>query len=93
MKKLSIVVSIFFLLGNISFAKETIRHIHWTQPPYDKIIMQTANDFMAKNPNVEIKVQLVADADMPTKVRTALTGDGVDTFAMPNMQSPWFIAN
>ena len=68
MKKLSIVVSIFFLLGNISFAKEIIRHIHWTQPPYDKIIMQTAKDFMAKNPNVEIKVQLVADADMPTKV-------------------------
>ena len=39
-----------------------------------KNFMQTAKDFMAKNPNVEIKVQLVADADMPTKVRTALTG-------------------
>ena len=93
MKKLSFVIAIFFLLGNISFAKEIIRHIHWTQPPYDEIIMQTAKEFMAENPNVEIKIQLVADADMPTKVRTALTGNGVDTFAMPNMQSPWFMAN
>ena len=93
MKKISLFVSILFLLSNLSIAKETIRHIHWTQPPYDEIIMQTAKDFMAKNPNVEIKVQLVADADMPTKVRTALTGGGVDTFAMPNMQSPWFMAN
>lgn len=93
MKKLSIVIAMFFLFGNISFAKEIIRHIHWTQPPYDEIIMQTAKDFMAENPNVEIKIQLVADADMPTKVRTALTGNGVDTFAMPNMQSPWFMAN
>jgi ABC-type glycerol-3-phosphate transport system substrate-binding protein len=30
---------------------------------------------------------------MPTKVRTALTANGVETFAMPNMQSPWFMAN
>ena len=79
-------------LGSMSFAKEIIRHIHWTQPPYDEIVMTTAKDFMKNNPNVEIKIQLVADADMPTKVRTALTADSVDTFAMPNMQSPWFMA-
>ena len=48
--------------------------------------MGTAKDFMSENPNVEIKIQLVADADMPTKVRTALTANGVETFAMPNMQ-------
>ena len=80
-------------LSSMSFAKEIIRHIHWTQPPYDEIVMTTAKDFMKNNPNVEIKIQLVADADMPTKVRTALTADSVDTFAMPNMQSPWFMAN
>jgi len=55
MKKLSIVIAMFFLFGNISFAKEIIRHIHWTQPPYDEIIMQTAKDFMAENPNVKSK--------------------------------------
>ena len=54
MKKISLFISILFLLSNLSIAKETIRHIHWTQPPYDEIIMQTAKDFMAKNPNVEI---------------------------------------
>ena len=52
MKKLSIVIALCLLLGNISFAKEIIRHIHWTQPPYDEIIMQTAKDFMAENNTV-----------------------------------------
>ena len=42
-------------LGSMSFAKEIIRHIHWTQPPYDEIVMTTAKDFMKNNPNVEIK--------------------------------------
>jgi ABC-type glycerol-3-phosphate transport system substrate-binding protein len=86
-------LAILIAFSSVSFAKEVIRHIHWTQPPYDEIIMGTAKDFMSENPNVEIKIQLVADADMPTKVRTALTANGVETFAMPNMQSPWFMAN
>ena len=86
-------LTILIAFSSVSFAKEIIRHIHWTQPPYDEIIMGTAKDFMSENPNVEIKIQLVADADMPTKVRTALTANGVETFAMPNMQSPWFMAN
>ena len=86
-------LAILIAFSSVSFAKEIIRHIHWTQPPYDEIIMGTAKDFMSENPNVEIKIQLVADADMPTKVRTALTANGVETFAMPNMQSPWFMAN
>ena len=92
MKKL-ITLAILIAFSSVSFAKDVVRHIHWTQPPYDEIIMGTAKDFMSENPNVEIKIQLVADADMPTKVRTALTANGVETFAMPNMQSPWFMAN
>ena len=91
--RILISLAILIAFGSVSFAKEVIRHIHWTQPPYDEIIMGTAKDFMSENPNVEIKIQLVADADMPTKVRTALTANGVETFAMPNMQSPWFMAN
>ena len=61
-------LAILIAFSSVSFAKEVIRHIHWTQPPYDEIIMGTAKDFMSENPNVEIKIQLVADADMPTKV-------------------------
>ena len=97
MKKILFLLAGLYLVSllNALQAKEIeISHIHWTQPPFDEIVMKTAKDFMAKHPNVKVKIQLYADADMPTKVRTALTAGGdVDTFAMPNMQSPWFMAN
>ena len=47
-------LAILIAFSSISFAKEVIRHIHWTQPPYDEIIMGTAKDFMSENPNVEM---------------------------------------
>ena len=97
MKKLIFTVTTLFLFSIMSVlhGKDIeISHIHWKQPPFHDIVMKTAKDFMAKHPNVKVKIQLYADADMPTKVRTALTAGGdVDTFAMPNMQSPWFMAN
>ena len=97
MKKLIFTVTTLFLFSvfSVLYGEDIeISHIHWTQPPFDDIVMKTAKDFMAKHPNVKVKIQLYADADMPTKVRTALTAGGdVDTFAMPNMQSPWFMAN
>ena len=99
MKKiLSIAVSLFLVMSLFVVWAEAekirIVHIHWTQPPYDEIVTQTAEDFMEKYPDVEVKVLLYADADMPTKVRTALAAGGeCDTFAMPEMQSAWFMAN
>jgi multiple sugar transport system substrate-binding protein len=49
---------------------------------------------MAKYPDVEVKVLMYADPDMPVKVRTALAAGGeCDTFAMLNLQSGWFMAN
>ncbi|GAK59837.1 extracellular solute-binding protein family 1 [Candidatus Vecturithrix granuli] len=99
MKKiLSIALSLFLLMSLFvvwaEAEKVRIVHIHWTQPPYDDIVNQTAKDFMEKYPDVEVKVLFYADADMPTKVRTVLAAGGeCDTFAMPNMQSAWFMAN
>lgn len=99
MKKIfSITVSLFLVMSLFVVGAEAekirIVHIHWTQPPYDEIVTQTAEDFMEKYPDVEVKVLLYADADMPTKVRTALAAGGeCDTFAMPEMQSAWFMAN
>lgn len=97
-KVLSIVVLLLFVTSVYAMYAEAekirIVHIHWTQPPYDDIVSQTAKDFMEQNPDVEVKVLMYADADMPTKVRTALAAGGeCDTFAMPNMQSAWFMAN
>ncbi len=99
MKKILSIIVLLLLVTSVSamYAEaEKIRivHIHWTQPPYDDIVNQTAKDFMEQNPDVEVKVLMYADADMPTKVRTALAAGGeCDTFAMPNMQSAWFMAN
>jgi multiple sugar transport system substrate-binding protein len=99
MKKILSIIVLLFLMTSVytvwaEAEKIRIVHIHWTQPPYDDIVNQTAKDFMEQNPDVEVKVLLYADADMPTKVRTALAAGGeCDTFAMPNMQSAWFMAN
>jgi len=98
-KKLTIVFVLLFLLISISIVwaqeeKINIVHYHWTQPPYDEINARAAKTFMEKYPNVNIEIIFIADPDMPTKVRTAaLGGGGMDTFAMPNMQSAWFMAN
>lgn len=49
---------------------------------------------MKENPNVEVEVLFFPDPDLPTKVRITLAGKGeVDTFALPNMLSPWYMAN
>ncbi len=99
MKKVLSIVVVLFLLTSVCAVwaeaeKIRIVHIHWTQPPYDDIVTGTAKDFMEKYPDVEVKVLMYADADMPVKVRTALAAGGeCDTFAMPNMQSAWFMAN
>jgi len=100
MKRASLFLVLLFLLASVSCvmaaAAEKVRivHIHWTQPPYDEINAGSAKSFMAKYPNVEVKLLMYADADMPTKVRIALAAGGeCDTFAMPNIQSPWFMAN
>ncbi|QPM69128.1 ABC transporter substrate-binding protein [Atribacter laminatus] len=99
MKNLTIVFVILFLLISVSMVwaqeeKINIVHYHWTQPPYDEINANAAKTFMEKYPNVNIEIIFIADPDMPTKVRTAaLGGGGMDSFAMPNMQSAWFMAN
>ncbi|MCP4398759.1 MAG: extracellular solute-binding protein [bacterium] len=99
MKKILSIIVLLLLVTSVyamyaEAEKIRIVHIHWTQPPYDDIVNQTAKDFMEQNPDVEVKVLMYADADMPTKVRTALAAGGeCDTFAMPNMQSAWFMAN
>ena len=67
MKKLIFtILAIYFVsIVSVLHAKEIeISHIHWTQPPFDDIVNKTAKDFMAKNPNVKIKIQFYADADM-----------------------------
>ncbi len=96
---LPFLVVLCFMFVSVPFVwakaeKIRIVHYHWTQPPYDEINAGSAKSFMAEHPNVQIKVLMYADADMPTKVRTALAAGGeIDTFAMPNMQSGWFMAN
>jgi len=107
MKKTSLVLALLFLLTSVSlvmvggqrrgYAKEKkvrIVHIQHTQPPYDEINLGFAKSFMAEHPNVEIKFLMYADADVPTKVRTALAAGGeCDTFIMGNFQSAWFMEN
>jgi ABC-type glycerol-3-phosphate transport system substrate-binding protein len=98
MKKLLVIFIALFLFISASMVwaqeeKINLVHFHWTQPPYDEINARAAKTFMEKYPNVNIEIIFIADPDMPTKVRTAaLGGGGMDTFAMPNMQSAWFMA-
>ncbi|HDN85369.1 MAG: hypothetical protein DRP84_10690 [Spirochaetes bacterium] len=100
MRKVLPFLIVLFMLVSISIVwagkaeKIRIIHYHWTQPPYDEINVGAAKSFMAKYPNVEVKVLLYPDPDLPTKVRTAIAAGGdIDTFAMWNGQSGWFMGN
>ncbi len=74
--------------------KIRIVHFHHTQPPFDEIHLDAAKSFMTKYPNVEVKFLMYADADLPTKVRTALVaGSEIDTFNIGSFQSTWFMEN
>lgn len=99
MKRMMPFLVVLFIFTSASFVwaqteKVRIVHIQHTQPPYDEINLGFAESFMAQHPNVEIKFLMYADADVPTKVRTAIAAGGeCDTFIMSNFQSPWFIEN
>lgn len=98
LKGLGIFLVCVLFLGALAlacWAKEVrIVHYHWTQPPYDEIVKSSAESFMKENPNVKVEVLFFPDPDLPTKVRLALMGEGdIDTFALPNMLSAWYMAN
>ena len=107
MKRVLLSLIVVFLVASVSYVmgagqkeggaeEEQIRlvHFHHSQPPFDEIHTASAEAFMAKYPNVDLKISLFADADMPTKVRTAITaGTEMDTFDMNNLQTAWFLEN
>jgi hypothetical protein len=53
MKKILSILVVLFLVtsafaGLAEAEKIRIVHIHWTQPPYDEIVAQTAEEFYGK---------------------------------------------
>jgi ABC-type glycerol-3-phosphate transport system substrate-binding protein len=72
----------------------TITHFQHTQPPYDEIIRQMAQDFSESHENINVEVQFYASADLATKIRTTLLAGGeLDTFSVSSFESAWFMEN
>ncbi|MBE3086219.1 MAG: extracellular solute-binding protein, partial [Bacteroidetes bacterium] len=91
-------VSIFAFFSLVATAAETqkvkITYMKWSQPPYDAIIRQTAKDFMAKNPNVEVEVLFLREPDLVVKVKSLIaSGSGIDCFSTNCFEARWFLEN
>jgi len=72
--------------------KKVLVHYHWTETSYDPINMKAAQDFMAKHPDVEVKMLLLPDGDRINIIRTVLAANGqIDSFALSNGESAEFL--
>jgi multiple sugar transport system substrate-binding protein len=73
--------------------KKTIYHYHWTETIYDSINTNAVKMFMAKNPDVEVKMVLLPDGDRANIIRTVLAANGsIDSFALNNGESAEFLS-
>jgi len=96
MAKKVLLIALVVLLA-VSFTvgaqKKKLIHYHWTETLYDPINQRAADMFMAKNPNVDVKVLYLPDGDRVNIIRTVLAGGGtIDSFALNNGESAEFLS-
>ncbi len=73
--------------------KVTLYHYHWTETVYDAINANAVKQFMARNPDVDVKMVLLPDADRANIIRTVLAANGsIDSFALNNGESAEFLS-
>jgi multiple sugar transport system substrate-binding protein len=73
--------------------KKVIYHYHWTETIYDVINTNAVKMFMAKNPDVEVKMVLLPDGNRRDIIRTVLAANGaIDSFALNNGESAEFLS-
>ena len=73
--------------------KKVIYHYHWTETVYDGINSNAVKMFMAKNPDVEVKMVLLPDGDRPNIIRTVLAANGtIDSMALNNGDAAEFLS-
>jgi multiple sugar transport system substrate-binding protein len=73
--------------------KQVLYHYHWTETVYDGINQNAVKMFMAKNPNVEVKMVLLPDGNRRDIIRTVLAANGsIDSFALNNGESAEFLS-
>lgn len=89
---LLLAVSVMFAAGRSeTTGKKKIVHYHWTETSYDVINNNAVKMFQEKNPDVEVNMLLLADADRANQIRIALASQGdIDSFALENMESAEF---
>ena len=86
-----LVLAVTFAVGAAS--KKVIYHYHWTETIYDVINTNAVKMFMAKNPDVEVKMVLLPDGNRRDIIRTVLAANGaIDSFALNNGESAEFLS-
>jgi multiple sugar transport system substrate-binding protein len=85
-----LVLAATFVVG--AAPKKVIYHYHWTETIYDVINTNAVKMFMAKNPDVEVKMVLLPDGNRKDIIRTVLAANGaIDSFALNNGESAEFL--
>jgi multiple sugar transport system substrate-binding protein len=73
--------------------KKVIYHYHWTETFFDVLNQNAAKMFMAKNPDVEVKMVLVPDGSRKEIIKTVLASGGlIDSYALSNGESAEFLS-
>jgi multiple sugar transport system substrate-binding protein len=93
-KRIFSIVLVLAVLVTFSWAapKITLIHYHWTETAYDVINQNAAKVFMAKHPNVDVKLLFLPDGDRVNIIRTVLAANGrIDSFALNNGESAEFL--
>ena len=89
MRALTMVCAVMLILAVVSgtgLAKRKVVLVHWQHhtPARKEMVEAFAADFMKANPDIEIKIESVPEADYFQKLLPALAaGSGPDTFQIP----------
>ena len=74
--------------------KITLTMLYSAGQPSEDLYTSFAKDYMAENPNVIIKNTFILDSEIPTKLKTTISGGGgFDIIRMFNLEAAWFKEN
>jgi ABC-type glycerol-3-phosphate transport system substrate-binding protein len=88
-----LVLAVLVAFSSWAAPKKTLIHYHWTETTYDPINQNAAKVFMAKHPDVDVKMLFLPDGDRINIIRTVLAANGrIDSFALSNGESAEFLS-
>lgn len=86
------VLLLVLVITGPTFAQTTVVHWHHTSPAHDEMMRTLAEQFMAENPDIMIRLETFPLGEFLDKVLVAIaSGTGPDTMQVRSTWIPWMI--